>query len=157
MYYEQVVGLKLIAILSGHLVLQYDLPGNSPSTSGKLTKPAIQGSEPRREPGGSPDQPPGAAGAPGWLIWLPRAWISPDLPRSGETWGDLGFPPGFPDLAAPPGAFGGSPEVPGRRPTGAYSPAPSLRAHCPDLAGAVGGSRQGWVPPTAASSNLNRF
>ena len=73
MYYEQVVGLKLIAILSGHLVLQYDLPGNSPSTSGKLTKPAIQGSEPRREPGGSPDLPPGAAGAPGWLIWLPRA------------------------------------------------------------------------------------
>ena len=84
LYYEQVVGLKLIAILSGHLVLQYDLPGDSPSTSGKLTKPAIQGSEPRREPGGSPDLPPRVAGAPGWLIWLPRAQISSDLGKPGE-------------------------------------------------------------------------
>ena len=73
MCYIPDLGQRAFALLAGPFVMHYNPPGNSLSTSGKLTNPSIQGREPRREPGGSPDLPPGAAGAPGWLIWLPRA------------------------------------------------------------------------------------
>ena len=52
MCYIPDLGQRAFALLAGPFVMHYNPPGNSLSTSGKLTNPSIQGKEPRREPGG---------------------------------------------------------------------------------------------------------